>query len=262
MADPNSKVEAAHIVVYSDSTDRDYALKVRLGKEGYQITHVRALDVLVAQCRRLRPQVVLIRSLAIPRDVVKIIRQLKNLGMDFARFPTFLVLRGHVARSLMPLLAIGLEDIIDLDDGMEILVQRIKEVEKRGSTEQGRANETRSGSRGNLSEMSIIDLVQALGPSQRTAKITVSSNRGGEDKLVMFLNRGNISFAKLGELVAEKAIYEALAWENGTWLLEPITESDLPEANNNLPNDFILMEGCRLIDERSREGKMSGAQGS
>ncbi len=261
MTEQKTNSESAYIIVYSDSTDRDYALKVRLAKEGFQVSFARSLDVVVAQCRRFRPQVVLIRSTALPRDVVKILKKLKNFGMNFSAVPTILLVRGHVAGFLTPLLAIGLEDIIDFEEGIETLVERIREVGKRSAANGGQA-EARSGSRGNLSEMSIIDLVQALGPSQRTARITVSPNNGHSDKLLMYLNRGNISFAKVGELLAEKAIYEALSWENGTWLLEPITEEQLPEPNNNLPNDYILMEGCRLIDERSREDKVSGAQGS
>lgn len=255
LTEQKTNSESAYIIVYSDSTDRDYALKVRLAKEGFQVSFARSLDVVVAQCRRFRPQAVLIRSTALPRDVVKILKKLANFGMNFSSVPTILLVRGHVAGFLTPLLAIGLEDIIDFDEGLEILVQRIREVGKRSASNGGQS-EAKSGSRGNLSEMSIIDLVQALGPSQRTARITVSPNNGKTDKLLMYLNRGNISFAKVGELLAEKAIYEALAWENGTWLLEPITEEQLPEPNNNLPNDFILMEGCRLIDERSREAEV------
>ncbi len=255
MTEQKIKNESAHVVIYSDSTDRDYALKVRLAKEGYAVTQVRSLDVVVSQCRRLRPKAAIIRSLAIPREVVKIIRQLKSFGMDFATVPTILVVRSHVVRSLTPLLAIGLEDIIDFDEGMETLVQRIREVGKRAVSSGGQP-EAKSGSRGNLSEMNIIDLVQALGPNQRTARITVNPNDESADSLLMYLNRGNISFARLGDLLAEQAIYRALAWEDGTWLLEPVTEEQLPEPNNNLPNDFILMEGCRRIDERSREAEV------
>lgn len=255
MSEQKTDSESAYIIVYSDSTDRDYALKVRLAKEGFQVSFARSLDVVVAQCRRFRPQVVLIRSTALPRDVVKILKKLANFGMNFSSVPTILLVRGHVAGFLTPLLAIGLEDIIDFDEGLETLVERIREVGKR-SISNGGQSEAKSGSRGNLSEMSIIDLLQALGPSQRTARITVSPNNGKSDKLLMYLNRGNISFAKVGDLLAEKAIYEALTWENGTWLLEPITEEQLPESNNSLPNDFILMEGCRLIDERSREAEV------
>ncbi len=255
MSEQAAKAEPAHIILYTDSTDRDYALKMRLTKEGYQMTVARFPDVLISLCRRHHPEVVLIRSLALPRDVVKILKQLSSLGMKFSSIPTFLLVRGHVARFLTPLLEIGLEDIIDLDEGMETLVLRIREVRKHNDSTGGGGREqpeTKSGSRGNLSDMSIIDLVQALGPSQRTARITVTSQDGDSESLLMYLNRGNITFAKLGELLAEKAVYRALAWDKGTWLLEPITDADLPEPNNSLPNDFILMEGCRLIDEKSR----------
>jgi hypothetical protein len=73
------------------------------------------------------------------------------------------------------------------------------------------------------------------------------------ESLSMYLLRGQIVFARLGDLLAEKAIYRALTWETGTWTSEPVAENDLPVPNNKLPNEFILMEGCRLIDENGRQ---------
>ncbi len=265
MPDPRQHNKTAQAIIYSDSTDRDYALKVRLTNEGFQLTFARGLDALVALCRRNRPDIVIVRSLAMPREVVKILKQLSANGMNFSSYPTFLLVRGHVAKFLTPLLEIGLADIIDLDEGLEILMSRIKELRGRSSDSANGDNDqprSQSGSRGNLTDMSIIDLIQALGPSQKTTRITVTPENASLGSLLVYLNRGNISFAKLGDLLAEKAIYEALAWSRGTWLLEPITDDDLPEPNNNLPNEFILMEGCRLIDENSREAAETAASTS
>ena len=33
---------------------------------------------------------------------------------------------------------------------------------------------------------------------------------------------------------------------------EPVPADELPEPNNELPNESILMEGCRLLDEGLR----------
>ncbi len=261
MSESRSQAKPAQAIIYSDSTDRDYALKVRLTNEGFQLTFARSLDSVVALCRRNRPDVVLVRSLAMPRDVVAILKKLTGFGMNFSSYPTFLLVRGHVAQFLTPLLEIGLEDIIDLENGMETLVARLKDIRTKHDTIASPDNaqsRAQSGSRGNLSDMSIIDLIQALGPSQRTTRITVTPVNDSSGTLIMYLNRGNITYAKLGDLLAEKAIYQALVWDKGTWLLEPIAESALPEANNNLPNEFILMEGCRLIDESSREAVADG----
>jgi hypothetical protein len=100
--------------------------------------------------------------------------------------------------------------------------------------------------------MNIVDLLQALGPSQRTARIEVTQG-GDNPPLTMYLNKGNIIFAKLGDLSGENAVFEALAWQDGVWVSEPVEEADLPAPNNTMPNEAILMEGCRLLDERTKE---------
>jgi hypothetical protein len=110
------------------------------------------------------------------------------------------------------------------------------------------ASQHKLGSTGSLSDMNLIDLLQALGPSRRTTKITVNSSATGE-KLELYLDQGNIIFAQVEDLQGAEAIYLAMTWEEGTWTLEPIKEMDVREPNNDLSNEAILMEGCRLKDE-------------
>lgn len=257
MVDHRHHGKAAHILVYSDRADHNYAMKVRLRQEGFRLTTSPTLDSFILLYKQQTPDILIIRSFALPRDVVKILKRLSSQGINFGHSPTFLLVRGCVAHFLIPLLEIGLQDIVDVDEGIDALVPKLKEVRSRlilNAPLDSEVPRPQSGSRGNLSDMSIIDLIQALGPSQRTARITVRPD-AGNGALIIYLNRGNIAFAQYGELLAEQAIYKALAWERGTWLLEPVTETDLPPANNSLPNELILMEGCRLIDESSREAQ-------
>jgi hypothetical protein len=60
----------------------------------------------------------------------------------------------------------------------------------------------------------------------------------------------------LGDLTGAKAVYEALGWTDGTWMVEPIRSDDIPTLNNNLSNEAILMEVCRLLDEKLRAGHL------
>jgi len=83
----------------------------------------------------------------------------------------------------------------------------------------------------------------------KTARIAVISE--GKE-LLLYLDRGRIIYAEAGSLEGAQAVYEALAWLTGTWVVQPVAEHDLPEPNNDEPNESILMEGCRLLDERQR----------
>jgi hypothetical protein len=251
--------QSHHVVLYSDCTDRAFSLEVRLRQKGFRLTNAETLDSLIGICNNKKPDVLIIRSYSLPRDLIKTLKQLLNKGLNLSKFPTFLQVRGNIVQFLAPLLDIGFEEIGELDADVEEFATKIKAVCDRTSPHVEKPStqpKRRSVSRGNLSDFSIIDLLQALGPSQRTVKITVRSDDATSEPLLLYLLKGQISYAKLGELLAEKAIYKALTWESGTWISEPMNDGELPEANSNLPNEFILMEGCRLIDENARQAEL------
>lgn len=255
MSRPTANAKLGHIAIFSDRSDRAYTLEVRLRSEGFRLTTVETVDSLLTVCSQNLPDILILRSYSQPRDLVTTLRYLMRKGISPSRIPTLMLVKGGLVQFLIPLIDIGFKEILSLDTSVEMLVRKIKLIPGLpiSRLDSGRKSAQRqSGSRGNLSDFNIIDLLQALGPSQRTARITVTPDDPAGDSLSMYLSRGQIVFAKLGDLLAEKAIYSALTWEAGTWTSEAVTEKDLPEPNNTMPNEFILMEGCRLIDESGR----------
>ena len=106
-----------------------------------------------------------------------------------------------------------------------------------------------NGARGRLEDMNLIDLLQAMGPSRKTVRIAVNS---GERELVIYLDEGAIVYARCEEYEGAEAVYEGLSWKDGTWSAQPVSAASIPEPNNDYSNESILMEGCRLLDERAR----------
>jgi DNA-binding NarL/FixJ family response regulator len=253
---PNSDAKLGHIVIFSDRSDRAYTLEVRLRSEGFRLTTAESVDSLMTICSQKSPDVLILRSYSHPRDLVTTLKYLMKKGVSPSKIPTLLLVRNALVQFLVPLIQIGFKEIVSLDTSVDTLIHKIKQLHggfaARTETKTTLVDK-QSGSRGNLSGFSIIDLLQALGPSQRTARIKVTPEDPSSDSLLMYLSRGLITYAKLGDLLAERAIYRALTWETGTWTSEPVAEKDLPEPNNTLPNEFILMEGCRLIDENGRQ---------
>jgi CheY-like chemotaxis protein len=253
---PPGEQSSNRVVIYSDRPERVYALEKHLKNEGFQAVVSKALKSFVTICKRQHPDIIILRLQSSPSDIVKVLHNLSNNGIDIKAVPAFLIVRGTVVRRLTSLLEMGFVDILDLDSNLDVLVLKIKKVRAKFETSpksMDKTNQQQSGSRGNLSDMNLIDLMQALGPSQRTSRITVTPEDNSSDPLLIYLAQGNIIFAQLGNLLGESAIYRALAWQNGTWVVEQVDAKDLPEPNNTLPNEFILMEGCRLLDENSQK---------
>ena len=82
--------------------------------------------------------------------------------------------------------------------------------------------------------MNLIDLLQALGPSRKTARITVTSGDNELDRMTLYLNQGVIVFAEYADKKGAGAVYETLGWTDGRWRVEPVSESSLPAPNNDL----------------------------
>jgi hypothetical protein len=251
----NQRKRSNQIAVFSDRADRFNPLVTRLKNEGFQPSVDETVESFVTNCKRNHPDIMIMRHQSLPHEIVKTLKIISSKGINVSSTPTFLLVKGIFVDHMAPLLETGIEDIIDLDGSIDLLMVKIKKIRTQLEAESKKAKETsepQSGSRGNLSDMNLIDLLQALGPSQRTAKITVKSEGASPETLLMYLAQGQITFATLGNLIGAEAIHKALEWKVGTWLVEPITEEMLPEQNNTLPNESILLEGCRLMDESTR----------
>jgi hypothetical protein len=98
--------------------------------------------------------------------------------------------------------------------------------------------------------------MQALAPGRKTVKVTIISDVSPSDTLEIYLDKGNIIYGRLKEKYGAEAIYEGMIWTDGKWTVEPVDSTNLPQPNNQLSNDAILMEGAYQLDEKIRAGQL------
>ena len=103
-----------------------------------------------------------------------------------------------------------------------------------------------AGFRGTFRELPFVDLMQALAMSQRTCSIELEGKNGNRAQI--YMRDGQMMFAECGNITGVEAVYAVMRWrEEGSFQIGPVVE--VPPENISLPNDFVLMEGCRLLDE-------------
>ena len=251
----NGPVEFNHVLIYSDKVKGLFALQSRLRHDNFVVTSTGSPEEFVAEHKRKPPNMVILHFTSNPTTVIKALHQFLNKGLAIGSVPAFVLVKDTAVGRLTPLLDMGVEEILDLDSQLDILIHKMKKVRtlmEEALKSKGSGITTMSTSQGDLSHMGIIDLLQALGPGRRTTCITISQPENAAESFVMYLDQGKIVYAKIGSVIAEEAIYEAMKWERGHWKVEPIKEENLPEANVSLGNEAILMEGCRLLDEQNR----------
>lgn len=243
------------VMIYSLDPGMTYPLELRIKNEGFKSLTQSTSESFVELYERSKPDIVI---LILPCDVNNIVDDFISKGINFKESITYIINDLSSTSSVIELFDKGIEDVIDIESNFDLLIVKMKKIrtfieEKRHLD---KAAQESSRTSGRLSDMNLIDLLQALGPSQKTVKITLTANSDSGHEMVVYLNKGQICNASYKDDKGADAVYNALGWTDGIWIVEPILESDLPEANNSLSNESIMMEGCRLLDEKVRAGQL------
>jgi len=250
---------SSQVMIVSTHPGDSYLLELRLKNEGFRVVSQSTQDTFVDLFQRSKPDILVLIIPGKQDDVKAFVEKLLDQGIDFSDAPTFVLTDVSTAQHMTALIEQGIEDVLSIDANPDLLVVKLHKIHT--SLEEHRrkadavSNQT-TGTVGRLSDMSLIDLLQALGPGRKTAKITVSPNNEKEEQLTLFLDSGAISYAHYRDKLGADAVYEALGWTDGGWVVEPVIQSELPESNNNLPTESILLEGCRLLDEKVKSGQL------
>ena len=109
---------------------------------------------------------------------------------------------------------------------------------------------------GSLKEMSVADLIQHNCQDRKTAQLTVERNG---KKAQIFFREGAIVHATLGPVQGEEAVYQALTWDDGKFVLETGTPS--PAVTIQRSWSSILLEGAKRADEGQDETTPIGLGG-
>lgn len=97
---------------------------------------------------------------------------------------------------------------------------------------------------GELGGISLVDLLQVLNMGRRTAAVTLE--RRGEVGRI-YLKRGEVVHAQVGELSGRDAFDRLFAWKGGSFGSEPGHEP--PETTIAEPFNGLLLDSFRLMDE-------------
>ena len=126
--------------------------------------------------------------------------------------------------------------------------------EARRRLEQSAARRTTNASMrmtGVIEEIPLPDLMQLLSTSRKSGVLVIHTDAGQGQ---IYFRKGQIYYAALDEsyeLHPRKAVFRMLAWETGTFVLEPPDDKQvLDELTES--TEALLMEGMRQLDEVRR----------
>ncbi len=241
----------SQVVLLASDNEGLHDIEIRIKSAGFRLIIEHDVNEFIELFKRSHPDILIIQESSGAIAITSLVEKLINGGVTIDKVPTFLLTDGALAPQMTGLLERGFEDVIPADDNLNILLVKMKKIRARIETKAREREELvqQSGAVGHLEEMNLIDLIQALGPSRKTARLTINS---GSEKLVIYLCQGSITFAESGSLHGPEAFYKGISWSSGTWTIQTVTLDQLPPANTFSSNESMLMEGCRLLDEGSR----------
>ena len=117
-----------------------------------------------------------------------------------------------------------------------------------------RAEEIASGMTGQLSDLSVFELLQALNLSQKTGVLTLTLSKGSAK---LYLRQGNLIKAAFNNIEGREAIYEALKEKEGRFKFNPNLPDELKNASIIGSMMEMLLDTTRLIDEENTELEIS-----
>ena len=97
---------------------------------------------------------------------------------------------------------------------------------------------------GSLNELPHSDIVQLVAVSGKTGMFSMTR---ASEKGYVYLQNGQITHAKLGQVEGEDAIYALALWNQGTFQFSPGVESEARTISRS--NTNLLLEAARRSDE-------------
>lgn len=157
----------------------------------------------------------------------------------------FLTARGRVEDKVRGL-ELGADDYLIKPVRREEMLARVRNVLRRCEARRAAAPSGSSLMRGRLEVMGLPNIVQVLETERRTGTLRlVHDGRRGE---ILFL-QGRVAYAVEGPRQGEAAVYRMLAWDKGDFELEQTPGIGPAAAQIGRPNQSLLMEGMRRLDE-------------
>src|SRR5215471_14139544 len=143
------------------------------------------------------------------------------------------------------------EDFLEKPFFLKEAAARIKKVVDKISLEKmAREAPGESVLRGNLAQMTVMDLLQSLDMGHKTCSLVLSNNG---HKCHLYFNDGQINHATYGDLRGDEAVYKVLLWTGGNFEID--FNGSSREQTTTRSTQGLLLEGLRLLDESNRDAE-------
>ena len=220
-------------------------LEVSLRKAGYDVIACSDAEAALQVLSTNRPDIAMLDTRLPQLDGFGLVEVLRA-RREWADLPCIFLSSDPSVHSQVRALELGVKDYLTKPAYISEILTRIALIlqrRRRAALERPESNEqTRFA--GQLADMSVVDLMQAIDNGRKSGTLHVASIR---ERGSMHFQQGQLVDAELGDLRGERAVYRMLLWEAGRF------EFDIGDVHVgstiSTSTQGVLMEGMRRVDE-------------
>lgn len=238
------------VLVLSEVAIEAATLQTHLDRLTFDPIIVPSEDEFVKRHCRDQPDILVVVHRGPAGELIQLAERLTSSGVLLDQVPAYALMTSETDELPEDGITHGFKEVVHIDQGIDQLLVKLCRTRAHILSESyHKARMVKGiGTHGTLEDMNLIDMFQALRSNDKTVAVSVTAE--GEH-LTMYLDRGQLVYARCGDLTGAPAIFHALTWAQGVWSMDRTSPDDLPESNNHQSIDAILIQGCTLLDERS-----------
>ncbi|HMJ14205.1 MAG TPA: DUF4388 domain-containing protein, partial [Polyangiaceae bacterium] len=226
------------VLLVDPDVDRLGTLAAKLRVRGLSVFLADSVESAIDRARSARPEAVLIADALLPAGIERL-----EAERDLSALPRFVLTDAKHPDDA--------SDTVFLRSEVDTIVRRLLTLAPKASD----VLSARGDFRGDLQQVSVVDLLQLLSMNRRTGGLNITTAAGvGEVRLA----NGEIVDAVYRRLEGEKALFRLLNEQEGSFAFAAGSPSLLRRVQ--VKTNVLLMEGLRQIDELRRQRQILAAE--
>ncbi len=230
------------VLLVEPNLEEATVLELRLVAQGFEVVVARSAKDALSIAESGGIGYVLSEVELTPFDGFELLSRLRAREAT-REIPFFFVARASDTASIDRGFALGAQDYVVKPTSGDVLAGKLRRL----SAPPRSRRDVSAGVAGSLSEMSLPDLAQILGAGRKSGRLTL---RAGEQSGEVHFQDGRVVHAALGSVTGDDAFYDLLAFEQGTFSLDPSFQPTASTIQASI--ESLILEGLRRIDERNK----------
>lgn len=238
------------VLIVEPDAEEATILELRLVAQGFDVKVTRSADQALKVAEAGNVRYVLSEVELQPFDGFDLLQRLRRSEAGKS-VPFLFVAKNSDAAAVDRAFSLGAQDYVVKPTTGDVLAGKLRRLQ--AAPRKNSSDNVATGVAGSLRDLALPDLMQILFHGRKSGKVSVkSSGREGQ----LHFQEGRMVHAMLDELAGEEAVYEMLAFDEGSFALDPSFQATTTTIQAS--PEMVILEGLRRLDEKNR-GSSGGA---